>query len=331
MAAPPPASSREALVATDGFSRITGWSAAAEELLGWSSDEACGKALDEVVPGLLPEAIHGRQRLVLRHRSGADVKVAVAVTRLQGGAASEALGAVFTLSRATAAGAHERKSAAAAAGRRRLAAQLEDVREQEQARIARDLHDELGQMLTGLQLDLTVLQRTVLENRLARQRLAAGLAEAARTVRDTMVATRRLALQLRPAALDDLGLEAAAEWLLAEVCGRHEIAYTLRFRLRDLAADARRDVALFRILQEALTNVVRHAGARRVDVGLRWDRGQLRLEVADDGRGLPPRAGATGTLGIVGMRERARACGGTLTLRRAPGGGTLVVARLPAG
>ena len=141
---------------------------------------------------------------------------------------------------------------------------------------------------------------------------------------------RHIAGQLRPPALDDLGLEPAIRWLVDEFQTRTGIPCELHAALPSLPPDDARDTAAFRILQEALTNVARHAEATRVQVRVRRAGAALVLEVVDDGKGVSRQmVRAPQSIGILGMRERAHACGGELTVRRLSGGGTRVRARLP--
>ncbi len=210
---------------------------------------------------------------------------------------------------------------------RRLAQRLESVREQEQTRIAREIHDQLGQALTALKLDLTWVQR-----RLAGERhLLSEKADQLVTLVDaTIEAGRQISAELRPPILEDLGLAAAIEWSLQRFGEQTGIRYGLQADEDNVPLEAGR--ALYRILQEALTNVARHAAARRVDVRLDRADGELVLEVRDDGKGISDAVlHDTRALGLVGMRERAMALGGTVTFSRSPGGGTMVTVRLPQG
>ncbi|HXT50583.1 MAG TPA: sensor histidine kinase, partial [Thermoanaerobaculia bacterium] len=193
------------------------------------------------------------------------------------------------------------------------------------------MHDELGQMLTGLKLGVAWLRRrTAAGGDLPAEQLRDRLAGIAGLVDQTLDAVRHIARQLRPPALDDLGLETAIEWLVDDFRSRTGIGCELRCQLDGLPSPAPHDTAAFRIVQEALTNVARHAGADNVLVHVRLVGGRLLIDVVDDGRGVPPAAPRQPhSLGILGMRERARACGGELTVRRHPGGGTRVRARLP--
>jgi signal transduction histidine kinase len=211
---------------------------------------------------------------------------------------------------------------------RRLAAGLERAREAERTRIARELHDELGQALTGLKMDLAWFRPRVLEDPAVRDRVRAML----ELVDGTVVVVRRIAGELRPGVLDDLGLAAAMRWQARQFEQRSGVRVEVESEdAPDL--DAERTTALFRIFQEALTNVARHAAATTVRVRLAWHDGGVVLEVADDGRGVTPEQarGLTGSLGVIGMRERAEAWGGRVTLTGAPGQGTTVTVHIPVG
>ncbi len=218
---------------------------------------------------------------------------------------------------------------------RRLAAHLDRGGEEERRRIARELHDELGQGVSALRYALATTRR-----RFERDPAAIGvniddLDELVRRVADS---TRDALTHLRPRMLDDLGLTAAAEWLVRSTEARGGVATTLRVEgtepatHRDAEGESRGadpvSVAAFRILQEALTNVTKHSEATRADVTVRFA-DTLTLEVDDDGVG-PAAEGPGGRgLGVLGMRERAHALGGTFSLEPRPGGGTRVRCTLP--
>ncbi len=209
-----------------------------------------------------------------------------------------------------------------------VSTRLNDVREQERARMARDIHDHLGQALTALKMDVAEVKR----------RLKAGdteavddrLNEMAELIDNSVNDVRRVAAELRPVILDDLGFVLAIKAYLQDVERRSDLQLVLHTDLVDLPIGADRATALFRILQEALTNVVRHAAARRVNVSLAADGNLVRLVVHDDGVGIAaaesrnPRA-----IGLVGMRDRARLFGGAVTVTGGPGKGTTVTAQLP--
>jgi PAS domain S-box-containing protein len=207
---------------------------------------------------------------------------------------------------------------------RRLAARQQDVREKERTRIAREIHDTLGQSLTALKLELAAAWEA---SQRGQPGLAARLSETTRLVDDLVKSVRRIATELRPPILDELGLPAAVEWFARDFARRTGIVCETIVTLRDEALGDGVATGLFRILQEALTNVSRHADARRVVITLALKSGVVTLEVVDDGRGITE-SEATGprSVGILGMRERATALGGVLEVGPAPRGGTRVAA-----
>jgi two-component system, NarL family, sensor histidine kinase UhpB len=200
-------------------------------------------------------------------------------------------------------------------GRRALAAQ-----EQERLRIARELHDEVGQVLTGVMLELEQAARA--------DRMANGdrLAEAREAVRRSLEDVRRIARELRPEALDHLGLQSALRALCTEAAAHKGLRVERELELGDAKVSPELELVIYRVAQESLTNVMRHSGATRVLVAVQNVDGGLRLVVRDDGRGLPP--GTVGE-GIAGMRERALHVGGRLTVTSPPGGGTEVRLDVP--
>lgn len=225
----------------------------------------------------------------------------------------------------------QRRSVQEASGKlRALVGRMDAVREEEKVRIARDLHDETGQLLTALRLDLDWIEEKVgelppgdsghelLDKAVDASSLAGRVAEALHAV----------AAHLRPEALDRLGLGAALRQEVRRFQERTGIACTVR--LDDLAGlGAGAETALFRVAQEALTNVARHAGALAVEVSLQRDDRAVVLRVADDGRGFHPRPGAGQGLGILGMTERLERLGGTLALGPGAPRGTALEARVP--
>jgi signal transduction histidine kinase len=214
---------------------------------------------------------------------------------------------------------------------RALAIRLQDVREQERAAIAREIHDELGQELTALKLDIAWTR-----NRLRRSDPAESAGIDARlldmsSLADRSIATvQRIASGLRPRVLDDLGLAAAVEWQAQQFQERTGIRCRLGAHIDDEQIPMPAATAAFRIFQEALTNVARHAEASRVKVQIGRVRGDLVLEVSDNGRGIRPEAvSSTTSIGLLGMRERAVALGGEVLVEGFPGRGSSVLLRLP--
>lgn len=210
---------------------------------------------------------------------------------------------------------------------RALTAYLQHVREEERTRIAREVHDELGQALTGLKMDVSWLA-----GRLPRR--FRELAEKARVMADHIDATiqtvRRIATELRPGILDDLGLVAAIEWQAAEFQRRTGIRCVVACSIPDTLWDQDFNTAFFRIFQEVLTNIVRHAGANEVNVELAWRADRLVLTVRDNGRGITEEEITnTKSIGLLGIRERAELLGGSVSFQGAPGRGTTVTASIP--
>jgi two-component system, NarL family, sensor histidine kinase UhpB len=211
---------------------------------------------------------------------------------------------------------------------RALAARLESVREEERTRIARELHDELGQALTGLKLDLAWMQRRL--NRHSPPELAQRCASLLGRLDEVMLQVRRIITELRPSVLDQLGLADAIEWLAQDFAARTGLALDLRIDCAcDLPPDAMAS-AVFRTLQEALNNIAKHAAAHCLRVVLRTDANSLSLEVSDDGRGIThEEQRGSHSLGLLGLRERAIAWGGTVTITADAPSGTTVALRLP--
>jgi len=215
---------------------------------------------------------------------------------------------------------------------RLLAARVEAVREEEKARMAREIHDQLGGALTGLKMDaLWLLNRMPLAANRSETITSSSKIEAMmRSIDDTIELVGKIASELRPAILDDLGLVAAIEWQTEEFQTRSGIAcvFEPERALRPVAPETA--TGIFRIFQEALTNIARHAGATRVCIQLSELEGWLVLRVADDGRGFHcGHSMQSKSLGLLGMRERARLLGGEVALQSDNGQGTLVTLRVP--
>jgi PAS domain S-box-containing protein len=214
---------------------------------------------------------------------------------------------------------------------RALAARLQSLREQERADIAREIHDVLGQGLTGVKLDLSWLSKRLpdADDAGVRAAMAARFTAAIQFLDETLSAVKHLSAALRPRLLETFGLSAAVEWQCLEFERRTGIACACRLP-DDVPLTLERSMALFRILQETLTNVARHAHATSVQVTLVRDGGDVRLRVRDDGNGVTDaEIAAPGSLGILGMRERALLFGGDVVVQGTPGQGTLVTARIP--
>jgi PAS domain S-box-containing protein len=206
-----------------------------------------------------------------------------------------------------------------------LAESLRSAREEERTRVSRDLHDQIGQILTAIKLDLTWMNRRLPKvNHELRERLKSTVG----LINDGVRSVRRICSGLRPGVLDDLGLAAAIEWQANEFAARTGIGCKVSVPAADLAVNGDQSTEFFRIFQECLTNVMRHADAKMVRVSLHEEDGDLVLIVGDDGKGFRE-SDASGSLGFLGMRERAQVCRGNIQIASAPGNGTTVTLRVP--
>ena len=210
---------------------------------------------------------------------------------------------------------------------RKLAAYVESAREGERTRIAREIHDELGQAMTALKMDVSWLEKKLSP---AHPHLAEKTEEMIQLIDATIQSIRRIASELRPGVLDNLGIQAAIEWQAQEFESHSHIRCIVSFSPENITLDDPRSTAIFRILQETLTNVGRHAGATEVRISLARESGALTLEVADNGRGISRTdLGTLASFGILGIRERVSHFGGTVTISGAEGKGTTARIVLP--
>ncbi len=209
---------------------------------------------------------------------------------------------------------------------RNLSVHLQSVREEERRSVAREIHDELGQALTTLKLDLSLLKDEIGPDAAeAEQRIASMVQICDATIKSV----KRIITELRPRLLDDLGLTAALEWQSEEFQRRTGIVCNLSIVPNEILLDPERSTALFRILQETLTNIARHSGATRVEVLLRKVGERITFEVRDNGRGISDeQTQDSRSFGLIGMRERAKYFGGDLSIKGSPDSGTVVTVTL---
>jgi signal transduction histidine kinase len=220
----------------------------------------------------------------------------------------------------------ERQSQLAESELRLLSGQIRTAQEQERKYLSRELHDQVGQMLTGLRMELASIARIHAD---AESEVSLRIARAKGTVEQTLRIVRNIAMLLRPSMLDDLGLVPALAWLLKEA------ARTSGFEIHsdidpavDRLPDAHR-TCVYRVVQEALTNALRHSGARHVEVSLKSQGAWVIGAIADDGHGFDRRVRKDHGLGLLGMEERVREAGGSIRIESSPGAGTRVEFRLP--
>ena len=233
------------------------------------------------------------------------------------------LGAVITTTGSRVLGRYREGLARRQAELAELSTRLMSVHEEERHRLSRDLHEDIGQSLAAVSTYLQAIEQQLPP---ALGELRARAADARRLAAKTVAQLRQLSQLLRPSVLDDYGLMPSLQTCLKEFQERHGVAATLSSEGVPERLPPPIETAIYRVVQEALTNVARHARARHVRVALATERGELRVRVDDDGVGLPPDGRHPGT-GLIGIRERVQALGGSLTI--ASRAGTSLVVRLP--
>lgn len=324
----------------EGFCRL--WNPAAEQIFGWREDEVLGHPLPTVAPEQSSEHQFLRTRVmedkaftdleVVRYRKdGTSVSISLSTAPLRdpNGAICGLIGLMADIT--------QRKQADLQLNQSRdqlraLMTRLHSAREEEGTRIAREVHDELGQAMTSLKLDLSWVARRLSapETADSRGQMLERIQETMQQVDATIHAVRAIATALRPSVLDELGLTAALEWQTRDFEKRTAIRCTSSMPSVPLPIGPDQATAIFRIYQEILTNVARHAQASQVRIHLDVSSHWLILEVCDNGRGIPERTVRTNnSLGLLGMRERAAAWGGDISIIGAEGKGTTVKVRLP--
>lgn len=333
-------SAPDAMVIVDGEGMIVFANSQTEKLFGYERDELHGQSVEMLIPErfreqhlvdrigyfLEPEVRAMGAGLELaglrRDRSEFPVDISLSPLKTPGG----------ILVTATIRDITERKRAelelqTSNSRLRELTSRLQEVREEERARIARELHDELGQALTALKFDLSTLTAGLPESDAVSQTRARTMAE---QIDVTVQAVRRIGSELRPGMLDDLGLAAAIEWQAQEFAARTGIDCRVTLPARHVDLDREKATAVFRVFQETLTNVARHSNATSVLVCLEAVGNDLRLEVRDNGRGFE-NAGeqAKHSLGLLGMKERAEILHGSFDVSSVIGQGTTVRMILP--
>jgi PAS domain S-box-containing protein len=334
-------SAMDAVITVDEEQNIVLFNRAAEQVFDVQRDKALGTALERFIPARFRGAHHGHiegfgrtgvtsRRMgdvttlwALRPQSGAEFPIEASISQ-----ATEGGRRYFTviLRDITLRKQHEDALKQSQRELRQLSARVLEAREEEKTRIARELHDELGQLLTALKMDLAGLREAAPDKRNEKMQ------EMGRLLDQTVTATRRISADLRPLMLDDLGLIDAANWLVEDFAKRSGIACRMEVSGNDAVENVSKSVstAVYRAIQESLTNIGRHSGAKSAWVVFAAEDGWIFVEVEDDGRGIAPEDLAKArSLGLKGMRERITYLGGTLEIARAPRGGTRLRVRVP--
>ncbi len=324
------------VIEMDGTIRF--WSRGAEAMLGYSKSEAAGKIshdllrtefpqpLDEITAELMRVG-HWEGDLIGTAQDGRRIVVA-SRWALQFGKRDQLPRVLVINSDITERKRGEESLVLQKEQLRALAERLQWVREEDRKRVARDLHDQIGQILTAIKMDLTWVTRHLPESE---GEVLARLSESIQSINDGVKSVRTICSGLRPGVLDDLGLAAAIEWQAGEFASRNGVSCQVSVPPVDLHLDGDRATAAFRIFQECLTNVIRHAQAKSVHVSLCQEAENILLVVEDDGIGFceSDLSNSLGSLGLLGMKERAQFCGGEVQISSSPGNGTTVTVRVP--
>lgn len=314
------------------------WSRGAEAMLGYSKEQAAGKIAHELLCTEFPQPFaeirdqllqvgHWEGDLIKTTRDGRRVVVA-GRWALQRGKRGQAPRVLVVNSDITERKRGEESLVLQKEQLRALAERLQQVREEDRKQVARDLHDQIGQILTAIKMDMTWMIRHLPESEVE---VLDRLRESTQSINDGVKAVRAICSGLRPGVLDDLGLAAAIEWQAGEFSSRNGIRCKVSVPPVDLHLDGDRATATFRIFQECLTNVIRHAQATSVSVDLCQEEENILLVVEDDGIGFHESgvSNALGSLGLLGMKERAQFCGGDVHISSSLGNGTKVTVRVP--
>lgn len=334
-------SAMDAIITIDESQHVVMFNRAAEEMFGWHEADAIGAPLARFIPerfrvghvdhvrafgetGIVSRRM-GAQRIVTGLRlNGEEFPIDASISQLSADGGKFYTVILRDVTERLRADEELRRSKDEL---RELGAVAHQVREQEKKRLARELHDELAQALTALKMDVAwCRERTVggdgsIETRLDRMEA---------TLDAAVAATRRMASDLRPLMLDDLGLLPAVEWLVENFTSRTGVACKLATSGSELELDGLRATAVYRIVQESLANVAKHAQASWVEVTIRSNGSSLLIDVRDDGQGFSPQEPRKpDSYGLLGLRERASLLGGKASVASAPGQGTRIEVQLP--
>jgi PAS domain S-box-containing protein len=326
-------SAMDGIISVDADMRILMYNRAAEKIFGWPQLQVMGQPLDMLMPprfrhshgahmkrfgeaGITSRRMGGDIVIHGLRRNGDEFPMDASISHIE-----TAEGRLFTvILRDVTERVRAQEDLAA------FAKQSTAIREQEKSRVARELHDELAQSLTAIKMDTIWMRDNVRRDPQAAQ---AKLEEMLRMIDGAVASTRRIAADLRPLVLDDLGLMPAIEWLLQNFQQRWNIAFTLKAQ-EEIELGEPYATAVFRIVQESLMNVAKHSRALHVSVSVDAVEGGVRLKVEDDGVGFDAKASRKpGSLGLAGLRERSHLLNGSVVVHSQPGQGTTIDAFIP--
>jgi PAS domain S-box-containing protein len=334
-------STLEAIVCIDKNDRITLWNHQAEKIFNWKESEAKGKTLVEtIIPvsyrqqhieGLNRYLKTGQKTLLNKmieitalSRDGREFPIQMTIISVKEPNKDEFFCAfIHDISERKRAEQELRNSRDQL---RELTSHLQSIREEEQTRIAREIHDELGQEITGLKMDVSWLKKNI---KTEQQAIQQKLGEMSNLVDTSMQTVRKIASRLRPSILDDLGLVAALQWQSDEFEKRFSIPVKLEISDDELTLAPETATGLFRLFQESLTNIARHAAASQVHASLNRVDNEIILKIADNGKGFDTSQKRKKTLGLLGMKERTMMMEGSLDIDSKPGAGTTITITVP--
>lgn len=331
-------SSEDAIISKSLDGNITTWNKAAEKLFGYSSNEAIGKHVSMLIPS---DRLNEEPEISEKIKRGESVehfetervkkdgsRIFVSLTESP---IKNIYGIIIGASK-IARDITERKEAeeklqTSYKKLRELASHLQNIREEERIQIARDIHDELGQQLTGLKMDFSwLIKKIAVEDNTIQEKIH----EMTSLIDETIVSVRRISANLRPNILDDLGLVTALQWHSAEIEKRFDIKINFVSEFDVVEVPVATATGLFRIYQEALTNAVRHANARNVNSTLQMANNRIILQIQDDGKGMDINNDLKKkSFGLLGIKERAFIMGGEYELKSEPGKGTHLLVSVP--
>ncbi|MEN6467095.1 MAG: PAS domain S-box protein [Syntrophaceae bacterium] len=319
---------RTIIFANDGVQAVFGWKA--EDLIGRSTRlfYPSDREYDEIAKQLYSTLEKQRTfstEFVCRRKDGSNIEVMINASRI--GEKLKERGIVITYQDITERNKAKNELQRSREQLRNLSAHLESAREQERTRIARELHDELGQLLTALNTDVILLNRDIPEEQKSLREKTASLSN---LIDMTMKTCKRIYMDLRPGMLDHLGLAVAVSWLSDEFQKRTGIACKVSIDPEDMVVDPDLSTAIFRICQETLTNVQRHAEATRVKIDMKAKDDHIELSVRDNGKGITQeQLTKPNSFGLLGIQERALHWGGEVKITGKEGKGTLIKVRMP--
>jgi PAS domain S-box-containing protein len=329
----------------DREGRIISWNAGAERILGYKESEVILKKITiffesnrekgKTSLDLLEKAMkrgNAEFELQLIRKDSVKIWASATITRIEDGESDSDILSLIIRDLTKSKAAEERLSEQEMQ-LRSLAKHLQDAREEERLRLARELHDEFSQMLTVLRMDLTVLSHTIskiVTEPFKRISLLEKISSISELLEKTIRSTRRIITELRPAVLDELGLYTAIQWQAQEFENRTRIRCKIIRMQHDISLDRNTSTAIFRILQEGLTNVAKHSGASNVVISLKVNHDHLVLEIKDNGKGIDKnKLRAPTSTGLLGIRERVMALDGNFEIQSEKERGTLLRVSVP--